>query len=656
MIANGAIIETINVSNTNVGPVIILQNEPEICNIKKGSALLVPGNLDYNWSDGGTGSFREDLPSGDYLVTATIPGNNNCMDILTVSIGLESSLNLSHQVNQYPDCGESNGSVTIIAEGGSGNYSYSWGAATHNNLPKGTFNILVTDNVTGCSDTYQFTLIENVAGVAIHIDSIKNVSCSGFANGKIDYQLIETGDFAGPAEIIITNGFGKNFDGNALPAGNYCLIAKDANGCYAGESCFEITQPERLLVEVTVIPKTCNVENTILINSSGGNGLYTYNWADQDGEINPRDRRGIENGTYSVTVTDAAGCNIPIENIIINGECFRCALAVTASIETIPECGMPNGAATIKVNNFFGNLSYSWGADSIRTDLLAGAYIVTVTDDYRGCDTTVSFTLTEPELPSEATIAELIVCPNETGQLDYDLSNFRCFSQPLSVVITDESGKIYDEDALPANGNYIFIVKDADGAELNRQYFSVEAYQQIIANSAITNEGCTTKGAIDLELTNSENNYSIQWGDLTGENQPVDRTELNEGTYSVTITSNAAGACSVTHLFNVIKKTGIVAEIEPVTLTCDLSPVQLNLDGIDIVTYEWSPAVLIVDGQGTANPTVISDGPDATIQVTATNSFGCSIEKEVKIIAVPTVPPTDISSSPQCEGLTVKLF
>jgi len=648
-----SIIETINVGNTNVGPITIIQNEPEICNGRKGTVLLVPGALTFNWSDGGTGGFRDDLSAGEYLVTVTIPNLEGCMDILSINVGLESGLSLTPVINRRPDCGQSNGSASINVAGGSGDYSYSWGAATNNNLPSGTYNITVTDKLTNCMETVLFTLLDEVNGATVGVDSIKNVSCAGAADGSVQLSVAITGSFDGTPEISIVDGKGKTYSNESLPVGNYCVIVKNGSGCLAGETCFEITEPERLLVDVSVIPKTCSVENTILLTSRGGNGLYTYDWADQDGQINPRDRRAIENGTYFVTVTDQGGCRIPVEGIAINGECFICALDVTAAIEAIPECGLPNGAATINVDNSFGNLSYSWGENPNRTDLPAGTYTVTVTDDFRGCDTTVSFTLTEPDLPMEATIEELIVCPDATGKLAYDLSNFRCFKQPTTVVITDEAGTIYDENALPPFGNYIFVVSDGDGTELNRQFFSVEGYEPIIANANTLDEGCTTLGEIDLSLAAATSNYTIQWGDLTGENQPADRTALSEGTYSVTITDKSAAGCSVTQTYLIDKDTGIDAEIDNIALTCDNAPVQLNLEGEGIVKYEWSPAVFIMQGQGTATPTILTSETAQMIKVKATNAFGCEIEKEVRVVSVQTNPPGGITSSPQCDGLTI---
>jgi len=645
-------IEVVNIGNSNIGPIILLRNDPEICNGQKGTALLVPGTLTYNWSDGGTGGFRSDLAAGEYLVTVTIPSLEGCMDIISVNIGLESGLDLTTTIDQYPDCGQSNGIATINVAGGSGDYSYSWGAATHHNLPSGTYDITVTDNVSGCIESILFTLLDNVPAIDINLDTLSNVSCAGRNDGFIRFQLTEPLDFAGPANVTITDGKGNVYPVDALPVGNYCLIVNDANGCLAGELCFTITEPDFLFVDVTVIPKTCSVDNTILLTTSGGNGQYTYDWADQDGLINPRDRRMIENGAYSVTVSDEAGCSIAIDSIMVDGECFICTLDVTATVDAIPECNLPIGAATINTGNAFGNLTYSWGNDSIRTDLLSGDYTVTVTDDFRGCEATVSFSVPELDIPLEATISELIVCPDETGQLVYNVDNFRCFNQPIQVTITDEAGTIYDENALAAFGNYIFVATDGDGVEINRQFFSVEEHPLTITNSTVTNEGCTTLGAIDLDLVDAASNYTIQWEDLTGENQTADRTALSEGNYSVTLTNNTTG-CSVTSSFTVEKNTSISAELPPSVLTCDNLPVQVTLAGEGLVSYQWSPAELVMTGQGTATPTLFPSATNPVVSVTATNAFGCTITRDITIESVITDPPNGIGVSPQCDGLTV---
>ncbi len=645
--------ETIYIGNTNVGPVLLLQTNPEICNGTKGTALLVPGNLTFDWSDGGTGSFRNDLPAGEYVVTVTNPFLEDCIDFITVDIGLESGLSLTPVVNQRPDCGFSNGSATINVAGGSGDYSYSWGTATQNNLPSGTFDITVTDNASGCMESVLFTLLENVGGVTVVLDTISNVSCAGRSDGKIDFRIIESDNFIGPTTVMITDGSGRAFNPTALPAGDYCLLVKDGNGCTAGEVCFEITEPDFLLVDVTVIPKTCSVNNTILLTSSGGNGSYTYDWADQDGAINPRDRRNIENGTYSVTVTDEGGCSIAVDDVAIDGECFICALEVTATVDAIPECNLPIGAATINVGNSFGNLSYSWGPDSIRTDLLSGDYTVTITDDFRGCDTTISFTIPELDIPLEATIAELVVCPDETGPLEFDLNNFRCFTQPITAVITDEDGTIYDENALAAFGNYIFVAMDGNGVELNRQFFSVESHDSILVTASILDEGCTTLGTIDLDLPRADSSYTVQWADLSGDNQPIDRQDLSEGTYSVTIIDHVAGNCSVTEVYIVGRDTSIAADLAPLALTCDLAPVQVTVEGEGLVNYEWSPANLVVSGQGTASPILASEDSEPVVTVVATNAFGCSVEREVQIVSVQTDLPNGIVSTPQCDGLSI---
>jgi gliding motility-associated-like protein len=666
--AQCSITEVIHIGVAEIGPIIESKKAPEICNKKNGTITLVPGGLTYQWSDGGTGSAREDLVAGSYEVTVTNPSLEGCEEVITVKIGLENGLTLKLINVKYPDCGISNGSATIGVEGGSGNYEYSWGAATRENLPSGFYEVTVTDKSTNCRDTIQFTLLEKMDAKII-IDSIKGVSCVGGEDGFVLYSLTDTGNIVKPLSISIEDKNGKAHKADALAAGNYCIIARDGNNCVIGEgeACFTITEPELLLVNVSILPKTCSRENSICLNSSGGKSPYTYNWRDMNGEINPRDRKNIENGTYFVTVTDRNGCSIA-DSINIEGECFVCKLEVEYNIVDIPECGLPNGSVNIKVDSFIGNLRYKWSGkndagtflndstiNSFRSDLLAGTYEVTIIDDYRGCDTTVSFPLTEDVLSKEAAISELIVCPDETGKLNYNISNFKCAKQPLSVIITDEEGNNYDENALKAFSNYIFIVKDADGEELNRQAFSVQEYDRIITSSSTTDEGCDTLGTIDLNLAKPIESYSIKWDDLTGSNQTANRKGLKAATYRVTIADE--WGCTITKEFTINKNTDISADLAPEILTCDGAPVELHLEGTDLTSYIWTPIEKVGVGQGTAKATInIGDEADTTvIAVIAKNKLGCIIEKETKIISIKTSLPEGIGieRSPQCDSLTV---
>ncbi len=107
------------------------------------------GNVDSNTGDGtDTLSF---LQIGNYFITVT--DLNGCAETCSVSITCNLSANIT---TTNTSCNLDNGSLSAIATGGDGNYSYLWstGAAspTIANLPMGTYNLTITDG-SGCIAT-----------------------------------------------------------------------------------------------------------------------------------------------------------------------------------------------------------------------------------------------------------------------------------------------------------------------------------------------------------------------------------------------------------------------------------------------------------------------------------------------------------------------
>jgi hypothetical protein len=94
-----------------------------------------------------------------------------------------------------------------------------------------------------------------------------------------------------------------------LIAGTYNILVTDANGCT--QTCsFTITQPVcNLTLSATGTNPLCNgaSNGSISLTVNGAIGTPTFDWSVNalDGIQNPT---GLAAGTYSVTVTDGAGC------------------------------------------------------------------------------------------------------------------------------------------------------------------------------------------------------------------------------------------------------------------------------------------------------------------------------------------------------------
>jgi hypothetical protein len=141
-----------------------------------------------------------------------------------------------------------------------------------------------------------------------------NVNCYGQSNGSINLNA------AGgtiPYAINWTNGNSTGEITN-LTKGIYQATITDANGCEVATPLIPVIQPAALSVDTTT---GSNNITTILV--SGGTAPYSYLWSNGDTSSNSSN---LAAGTYSITVTDAHGCDTTMQNIVIK----------QTTIDTIP--------------------------------------------------------------------------------------------------------------------------------------------------------------------------------------------------------------------------------------------------------------------------------------------------------------------------------
>jgi hypothetical protein len=186
-----------------------------------------------------TSSSFSGLATGSFTVTAK--NSNGCTGTTTVNLGSSNpctgvTITVTGTPTN-PTSGQSNGSITVSASGGSG-FTYSLNGAayqsgtTFSNLAAGSYTI-TAKNSTGClgTTTVSLTATNPCSGV--------NISVSGTAT-----QVVPCASPAVNGTITVTasgsSGFTYNINGGAyqsstsfpnLTAGTYTVGAKDANGC-----------------------------------------------------------------------------------------------------------------------------------------------------------------------------------------------------------------------------------------------------------------------------------------------------------------------------------------------------------------------------------------------------------------------------------------
>ncbi len=289
--------------------------------------------LSFVWEDGSTSGTRTGLETGEYCVTVTLDGNEDCSYERCYSlegpstfrakvIGLQ---NVGLCEGEGSTC---NGSIDLdIVSGTTTGLTYEWsnGASTQDisGLCPGVYTVTIT-NRDGCTKTVrqeicccaEFEQIggdrELVAGDCYpgdeYIPELLNISGQANSqNGSISVNI--TGGttnkvcvWSGP------NGYSNFFCGSisGLEPGEYCLTVDD--GCEETEECWTIVDCDSQNLNISGnVTNACTgfCEGAVSINVSGGNSPYTYSWS--NGSQGP----AISNlcqGQYCVTVTDVAGC------------------------------------------------------------------------------------------------------------------------------------------------------------------------------------------------------------------------------------------------------------------------------------------------------------------------------------------------------------
>lgn len=194
---------------------------------------------------------------------------------------------------------------------------------------------------------------------------------------------------------------------------------------YAGPYSFTTLCAETPATTITTVitPVLCNgdTSGTIDLTVSAGTPSFSFSWSNGD---TTEDISGLAAGLYTVTITDGDGCPF-IDSVRID-EPEALMLSYTSTPDT---SGGAFGAVSVTVAGGTPPYAYTWdstvgSADS--TGLLAGTYLVEVTDS-NGCTDTVSVMVDDVVGISQPDfVRHLSIVPNPTNgltRIDLELSS-----------------------------------------------------------------------------------------------------------------------------------------------------------------------------------------------------------------------------------------
>ncbi len=356
------------------------------------------GGFSYEWSHDAAlvGNVASGLAPGSYIVTIT--DSRGC-EVVTegIIVGEPTAISVTGDVTNVSGAGN-DGAITAMATGGSGTYTnYDWNSPTTGplmgqtimGLVPETYDVTVTDDA-GCTGTGTFTI--NAADAPIPtLISVTDVTCFEGNDGAILIDV--TGGSGGYTYTWSPAAMGDNPTG--LMAGTYSVTVTDDNGVSGILSSIVVGEPEELdydLMDLISVSCPGFSDGEINISPIGGNGEpYTIAWNISPAPANDRNPTGLSAGNYIPTITDALGCTVEGDNIIVQEPN---EISITAEL-TDPSCnnGGDSGSIVLEVEGgtMGGGYTYAWdGPDapfpstSQLTNIGPGSYFVTVTDS-RGC-------------------------------------------------------------------------------------------------------------------------------------------------------------------------------------------------------------------------------------------------------------------------------
>ncbi|MCB0585773.1 MAG: gliding motility-associated C-terminal domain-containing protein [Phaeodactylibacter sp.] len=362
-----------------------------------------------------------------------------------------------------PQCpGGNDGAIMVQASNPNAPYSYHWSNGENgpeaSGLEAGPHTLTVSDAL-GCDTILRFEL---EGPPAFDFDTlITTPGCNGGVDGEI---RLEVTGATPPYSFSWENGvFTSNHVFSNLPAGDYSVAVKDANGC---EQALDIPLRELsleiLLPNESFRPPSCHdsQDGALTVIPLNGQPPFQYNFNDGNGWTGSNMLEGLGAGEYTVNIQDANLCR---GSFTFTAEAPP-PLVLDFSETGISCHGATNGRLEAVVEGGSGSYSFLWNDGSrspVLTALSAGTYQLTATDA-NGCEIRNTATLYQPSpLVLEVDNLQPVRCHGEaSGSILLAASG----GSPAYAFAID--GQEFRDSPLFDNlsaGSYLMYVRDAGG-------------------------------------------------------------------------------------------------------------------------------------------------------------------------------------------------
>lgn len=456
-------------------------------------------NFSYQWttangtiSSGATSLTPVITDPGVYTLQIT-NSNNGCVATNTVTITENTTLpNAAATTPGQLTC--TTQSLNLAGTGSStgAGFSYIWTTADGNILSgastispsvnePGNYLLTVTNSATGCTNTAQVQVLEDVAAPTANAGQTATLTCD---NPTLSLSGTAS-QGAGFGYLWSTNG-GNIVSGSTTlsptvnAGGNYLLtVTNSGNGCTATSQLnIQVNQTVPTIAIAPPATLTC-VEQTSELNGSGSStgSQFEYAWTTLDGNFTgPQDalQTTIDlPGTYILTIVNTQnGCESTEQVVVdLDGDLPSVDAGQGLELNCMDTQGNLSGITDLPTGQWLASWTTTdgdlvTGANSLTPTIGApGTYFLTVTNSVTGCSDTDEVTVTEVVFANFEVETTAPTCLTEVGSITF--SDMVGGTPPFEYSV--DGGSSFSSQStvlglLP--GNYNLVVQDANGCEL----------------------------------------------------------------------------------------------------------------------------------------------------------------------------------------------
>ncbi|MFH2095293.1 MAG: gliding motility-associated C-terminal domain-containing protein, partial [Bacteroidota bacterium] len=531
--------------NTNIDSVTVVVNPLPVADAGTDMMLCLGDTLSidasassgtpvlvFAWDNSlGAGVSHDVSPVLTTVYTVTVTDGNGCFSTDDVQITVLPLPVIDTVYVTDPLCfGDSTGTL-IIETGNMDSLMHTidnWASFQYDSLftglPAGTYDIVVEDT-SGCQGLYQAVISEPTQ---LTVDTLYVTAASCGATGGTE---VAASGGTSPYSYVWDSGDSTAVISN-MPNGDYIVTVTDNNGCTAE---LTVNIPNAGGTGVVSITDTLMVscyglsDGSATAEMTGGTAPYSYEWSTTDTTAIVT---GLAAGNYTVTVTDAFGCQGTTGITIIQPD------SIYATFTEIPvSCyGDTDGEINLTVSGGESPYTYVWSTgDTLYTGLYGnlspGGYEVTVVDG-NGCKyVIIELTVGQPALLSVLASGFDPACDGDTtGNVTVAVSGgtipytFTWYHTGWTSSVSDQT--INDL----GSGTYYVTVSDfmnCQGTDYVTLYDPPE--MQVVVTDTINNY----QGEITVTVIGGTLPVTFEWSNGETDNT---LTGLGSGMYNLTVT------------------------------------------------------------------------------------------------------------------------